>query len=223
MTVHLQKEIEKLKKKILSISAHVDQAIENAVRALKDRDAKLAQRVIVGDEKIDLMEVELEEECLKVLALHQPVAIDLRYVVAVLKINNDLERIADQAVNIAERSAELACLERIHYPEELTFMLDKTHTMLRESLTALIDMNVDKAREVIGADDEVDELNRQMLRLITNEIKKTPNQVECLISLLSVARHLERIADQVTNIAEDVIYMVEGKIVRHEKVDEDGN
>jgi phosphate transport system protein len=220
MTAHLHKEIEKLKRKILSISAHVDQAIENAVRALKDRSLKLAQKVIANDGQIDQMEVELEEDCLKVLALYQPVAIDLRYVIAILKINNDLERIADQAVNIAERSAALASVKKIEYPDELTQMLDRTHTMLRKSLKALIELDTGLAREVIEADDEVDNLNRRMFDLSLKRIKKSPQQADSLVTLLSVSRHLERIADQVTNIAEDVIYMVEGKIVRHEKLEE---
>lgn len=215
MTKHLQNEIEKLKKKILSISAHVDQAIDNAVRSLKDRNPKLAKKVIEGDESIDQMEVEMEEECLKVLALYQPVAIDLRYVIAILKINNDLERIADQAVNIAERTSSLVCMEQIEYPDQLTSMLDKAHAMLRKSLKALIEMDVQMAREVIDADDEVDDLNREMFDLVLERIKETPDNADCLIMLLSISRHLERIADQVTNIAEDVIYMVEGEIVRH--------
>jgi phosphate transport system protein len=215
MTVHLHNEIEKLKKKILSISAHVDQAIDNAVRSLKDRDPKLAKQVIEGDAAIDQMEVEMEEDCLKVLALYQPVATDLRYVIAVLKINNDLERIADLAVNIAERATSLACAERIEYPDALTTMLDKTHAMLRKSLKSLIDMDVELAQAVIDADDEVDDLNRAMFKLVIGKIRETPDNADCLIMLLSISRHLERIADQVTNIAEDVIYMVQGEIVRH--------
>jgi phosphate transport system protein len=215
MTVHLQKEIERLKKKILSLSAQADRAIDNAVRALKERDPKLAQEVIAGDEEIDQFEVELEEECLKVLALHQPLAIDLRFVVAVLKINNDLERIADLAVNIAERAAYLAERRRLDFPEELTQMLSKTQEMLKLSLRALIDLDTDLARQVISEDDEVDDLNREMFKLVAAKIKEQPDRADCLMTMLSVSRNLERIADQVTNIAEDVIYMVEGEIIRH--------
>jgi len=215
MTVRLHKEIERLKKKILAISAEVDQAIEFAMRAFKNRDLEQAQKVIDGDVRIDQMEVELEEDCLKVLALHQPVAIDLRYVVAILKINNDLERIADQAVNIAERAKNLAGEERIPYPEGLNQMLSKTHGMLREALESLIHLDGQRARHVIDCDDEVDDLNRSNFKLLMDKITHDPQNANSYITLLSLSRHLERIADQVTNIAEDVIYLVEGEIVRH--------
>lgn len=215
MTVHLQREIERLKKKILSISAHVEAAILDAVKSLRERNPKLAKKVIEGDAAIDQMEVELEEECLKVLALYQPVAIDLRYVVAVLKINNDLERIADQAVNIAERAEFLATQKKTDFPHELTLMMEKTLSMLKKSLNALIDKNPILAREVIAEDDEIDELHRDMYRLIQDRICKETDQLASFINILSVSRQLERIADQVTNIAEDVIYVVQGEIVRH--------
>lgn len=215
MNVHLQREVDRLKKRILTMCAYVDRAIQEAVIALRERDAARAKKVIVGDAEIDRMEVETEEECLKILALYQPVAIDLRYVVAVLKINNDLERIADLAVNIAERAISLASGDKIAFPEELRAMLDKSHEMLKNSLSSLIEMNVETARQVIKDDDLVDELNRKMYALIQKEIRRNPELISSYINLLSISRHLERIADQVTNIAEDVIYMVQGKIVRH--------
>jgi len=215
MSAHLQREIERLKKKILSISARVEAAIQDAVRSLKNRDPALAEKVIEGDAEIDRIEVEMEEDCLKVLALYQPVAADLRYVVAVLKINNDLERIGDQAVNIAERAEFLATQKRLEFPGELTLMLEKAQAMLRKSLDALINQDAVLAREVIAQDDEVDDLNRKMYSLIQSCICKEMDQLACFIAILSVSRQLERIADQVTNIAEDIVYLVEGEIVRH--------
>ncbi len=216
MTVHLQREIENLKKRILQISIRVEEEIQRAVESLQKNDIETAQKVIAADAVIDRMEVELEEDCLKVLALHQPVAADLRFVIAVLKINNDLERIADQAVNIAERSLGLMRFPRFRLPDELTAMLDKTRAMLRLSLQALIRVDADLARQVILQDDEVDDLNHTMYDLALQEIRRDPRQTERILQLLLAARHLERIADLVTNIAEDVIYLVEGTIVRHE-------
>ncbi len=217
MNVHLRREIENLKKKILTVSANVEDALGKAVGALKERNSDLALQVIEGDLDIDLAEVEVEEECLKILALHTPVANDLRFVVAVLKINNDLERIGDQAVNIAERVRVIDDWGGT-IPEELTIMVNRAQWMLERSLDALINQDPEAAREVIEADDEVDELNRRMFKLIQSKICENTEELDYLINLLSISRHLERIADQITNIAEDVIYLVEGEIVRHKVV-----
>ena len=215
MTVHLNREIEKLKKKILFISELVEESMQKAVHSLRELDTKLAANIIDADEQIDQLEVEVEEDCLKILALHAPVANDLRYVIAILKINHDLERIADQSVNIAERALFIASKEPIEIPSELDVMVDKAQTMLEKSLTSFINLDLTLAREVIDADDEVDEIHDKMFTLITDKIRKHPERLECLIQILVVSRHLERIADQVTNIAEDVIYLVNGEIVRH--------
>ena len=215
MNIHLHREIENLKKKILAFSTDVEATWGEAVKALKEKDAVLAQRVIDSDTELDRTEVEIEEECLKILALHTPVANDLRFIVAVLKINNDLERIADQAVNIAERAQVLLNWISGNIPRELTIMVNKVQWMLERSLDALINMDSQIAREVIDADDEIDDLNRKLYEIIKRFIRKNTDDLEYLICLLSVSRQLERIADQVTNIAEDVIYIVEGNIVRH--------
>ena len=161
------------------------------------------------------MEVDVEEECLKILALHQPVAVDLRFVITALKINNDLERIGDLAVNIAERSEFLARQREIDIPQEIYAMAEKAQSMLTRSLDALVDMDCKLAHDVCADDDEVDAINRQMYLIVQDKIRAHTGQTEVLIHLLSASRHLERIADYATNIAEDVIYMVEGKIVRH--------
>ncbi|MBN2029074.1 phosphate signaling complex protein PhoU [bacterium] len=215
MLYRLQREIENLKKRILTLGALVEEHVYLAVKAISDRDEKLAQQVIDGDMKIDEMEVDLEEECLKLLALHQPVAIDLRFIVAVLKINNDLERIGDLAVNIGERAAYLAVKEPVKMPFDFKKMTDKVRTMLKKSLDSLVNVDTKLALEVGGMDDEVDAINRETYRKVAEGIKKHPEQSDCLLHLLSVSRHLERMADQATNIAEDVIYMIDGTIVRH--------
>jgi len=219
MTTHLQREIENLKKKILGMSAEVEESLRNAVDSLVKRDVRLAQAVIDGDDHIDHMEVEIEEDCLKILALHQPVAIDLRYVVAVLKINNDLERIGDEAVNIAERAAYLATHPPIDLALDFKGMAAKTQRMVSRSIDALVNLDSAIAREVRASDDDVDEMNRQMYRLVQDYIAVNSDRVTECVHLLSTSRHLERIADQATNIAEDVIYMVEGEIVRHQPED----
>ena len=215
MSRHFQREIETLKKKILTVGAIVEERIAKAIAAVIRQDAKLALEVVEGDEEIDQMEVEVEEDCLKILALHQPVAIDLRFVVAVLKINNDLERMADHAVNIARRAEYLAVYANTDLPSDLEVMLQKTQTMVRQSLDALVSQDTILARHVCAADKEVDQLNRQMHVLIQQQIRENPERVEPLIHQLSVSRQLERIADLATNVAEDVVYMVEGDIIRH--------
>lgn len=215
MPYRLQREIENLKKRILTLGAIVEEHVYLAAKAINDRDEKLAQQVIDGDMKIDEMEVDLEEECLKLLALHQPVAIDLRFIVAVLKINNDLERIGDLAVNIGERAAYLAVKEPVKMPFDFQKMTEKVRAMLKKSLDSLVNMDPNLALEVCKKDDEVDAINHETFKKVAEGIKKHPNESDCLLHLLSVSRHLERMADQATNIAEDVIYMIDGTIVRH--------
>jgi phosphate transport system protein len=215
MPKHLQTEIENLKKKILRLGARVENAVREAAVSLEERDAALAGQVIENDIEIDQAEVEIEEECLKILALHQPVAIDLRFIIAVLKINTDLERIGDLAVNIAERAAFIATVPKVNVFFDFLTMAQKAQDMLKKSLDALVQLNTKMARQVCAADDEVDAINRQMYHLFKDAVRKNPNQIESLVHLLSASRHLERIADHATNIAEDVIYMIDGQIVRH--------
>jgi phosphate transport system protein len=157
----------------------------------------------------------VEEECLKLLALHQPVAIDLRFIVAVLKINNDLERIADLAANIADRVVILPEGESFNFNMDLMTMCEKVVLMLRQCLDSLFKMDVSIAHKVCKSDDDIDNINREIVRYVKEEIIRTPKQVNGYLLLLSVARNLERIADHATNIAEDVIYMINGDIVRH--------
>ena len=219
VTTHLQREIENLKKKILSMSAEVEDSLRSAVDSLVKRDADLAQAVIDGDTRLDHTEVEIEEDCLKILALHQPVAIDLRYVVAILKINGDLERIGDEAVNIAERAAYLATHPPIDLPLDFQGMVTAAQSMVSRSIDALVNLDTAIARQVRVSDDEVDDMNQHMYTLLQDYMRANPDRVAESVHLLSTSRHLERIADQATNIAEDVIYMVEGEIVRHQPED----
>ena len=219
MPYRLQREIERLKKSILTLGALVEERVHMAVQAISDRDEKLARQVIDGDIQIDEMEVDLEEECLKLLALHQPVAIDLRFIIAVLKINNDLERIGDLAVNIGERAMFVSTRERIDIPFDFPTMSKIVKTMLKKSLDSLVNMDASLAKDVCKMDDDVDTINRQMYDQVREGICKHPNNLELLTHLLSTSRHLERIGDLATNISEDVIYMIEGKIIRHKTED----
>lgn len=215
MPVHLEREIENLKKDILTLAAMVELSVREATLAIQNRDEVLAQRVMGNDIRIDEMEVEIEESCLKTLALHQPVATDLRFIIAVLKINNDLERVGDLAVNVAERAAFLASQPPVDISFDFVAMARKAQQMLKESLDALVNLSADTARRVCASDDEIDGMNRRMYLIVQDAIRARPQQIESLIHMLSASRHIERIADHATNIAEDVIYMIEGEIVRH--------
>jgi phosphate transport system protein len=213
---HLLREIGKLKQMILALSAVVESSVQKAVRSIQELDRELANEVLGTDKEIDATEVEVEEECLKILALHQPVAIDLRFIISVLKMNNDLERIGDLSVNIAERTLFLCDEARITAPFDFSEMCHKTLEMLRKALDALMAMDLELAREVGSADDEVDEINREMYMKVSERIRQAPDQTLPLLSYISASRHLERIADYATNISEDIVYMIEGDIIRHQ-------
>jgi phosphate transport system protein len=215
MPRHLQREIENLKRMILALSAIVEESVRQAVSAVETRDPQLAADVLAKDHQIDRMEMEVEEECLKILALYQPVAGDLRLIIAVLKINNDLERIGDLGVNLAERAVYLAERPPVGIPFDFAEICHRSLDMLRQSLDALMTRDAKLAYGVLSADDEVDAINREMYGKITQAIHSDPQRTDCMLSYLSATRGLERIADYATNIAEDVIYMIDGEIVRH--------
>ncbi|PLX95980.1 MAG: phosphate transport system regulatory protein PhoU [Desulfuromonas sp.] len=215
MTIHLQHELEGLKQRILSLASTVEETVQKGVRSLVEGDIALAEEVVAGDETIDALEVDLEEECLKILALHQPVAADLRFIIVVLKINNDLERIADLAVNVAERTRGLAEVGRIPAPFDIASMGRKVEVMLEKSLDALVRLDRETALQVCALDDEVDAQHKLTYTLVKTQIRQHAERLDALVQYLSVSRHLERIADLATNIAEDVLYMIEGEIVRH--------
>ncbi len=217
MTTHLQKELEKIKKMLLSLGAMVEERVRMAILAVEEFDGEIAEKIISSDYEIDEMEVEIEEECLKAMALYQPVAVDLRFLVTVVKMNNDLERIGDQAVNIAQRMQTIAKKEGPGFIFDYSEMAQKAESMLKMSLDALVNLDLNLAFKVLKLDDQVDEIQKEAYRLIKRAMPKHPDNVGYLINLLLVSRHLERLADHATNIAEDVIYMIEGEIIRHVK------
>jgi phosphate transport system protein len=218
---HFSRELEKIKKQILSLGAMVEERVRMALQAVETNDGDLAQKIIRTDYEIDEMEVEIEEECLKVLALHQPVAVDLRFIIAVIKINNDLERIGDQTVNIAERVEVTSKRELQDFFFDHTTMGEKAQKMLKMSLDALVNMDYDQAFEVVQMDDGVDEIKDEAYDQIKRALGEHPDKIGYLINLLLISRHLERLADHATNIAEEVIYLIEGEIIRHAQYDQD--
>ena len=220
MSIHLQKDLEHLDKELLILSSMVEDATNRAILALVDRRLDLARQVMREDDRINHREVLIEEECLKMLALHQPVAADLRFIVAVLKVNNDLERMGDLAVNIAERAAYLATQEPLQVSLDFPKMAEGVRDMVRESLDALSNMNPRLARHVLTMDDEIDDANRGMFDILQELMHRDPSTIERAVHLLSASRHLERIADLATNIAQDVVYMSEGRLIRHLTEDE---
>ena len=215
MSIHLQKDLEHLDKELLILSSMVEDATNRAMLALVDRRLDLARQVMREDDRINHREVLIEEECLKMLALHQPVAADLRFIVTVLKVNNDLERMGDLAVNIAERAAYLATQEPLQVSLDFPKMAEGVRDMVRKSLDALSNMNPRLARHVLSMDDEIDEANRKMFDILQELMHRDSSTIERAVHLLSASRYLERIADLATNIAQDVVYMSEGRLIRH--------
>lgn len=211
----LQNEIAKLEKRLLCLGGCAEESIHLAVRAMLERNRELAQRVILADAEIDTMEVDLEEEGLKVLALHRPVAGDLRFIVAVLKITNDLERIGDMGTSIARQGLIVASQAEVAVPFDVQAMAQKAVAMLRRSLDALVGSDVGLARQVSGADAEVDAAHLANTAGIVAAIAGSVSGTASYLAYLSVSRSLERVADHAKNIAADVIYMLEGDIVRH--------
>ena len=217
MSLHLERDLDELKRDVLHLGSLVETALGNASFVLRDRRVKLAQAVYAGESVINEKEVQIEESCLKILALHQPVAIDLRFIVVVLKVNNDLERIGDLAENLTARAVYLA--EREPMPEPMAIingMFVTIRSMLKDSLDSLVKLDVDLARKVIEQDDGVDQINRQMYDDFRQMMARDASMIEQATSWLSCSRYLERIADLATNISEDVVFMVEGEVVRHQ-------
>ena len=213
---HLQREIDHLKRKILALGALVEDNLRLAFQAIEARDANKGHSVMVTDVLIDDQEIEVEEECLKILALYQPVASDLRFLVAVIKINSELERIGDLASNIGERAISLTGEHPVPVPGGFAVMAERTGTILEKALDALVRQDAATARLVLAADDEIDALYRDLIEELKEIIRTDSEHLDAIVLLFSVARYLERLADHATNIAEDVLYMVEGEIHRHE-------
>ncbi|MGD0899898.1 MAG: phosphate signaling complex protein PhoU [Thermoguttaceae bacterium] len=218
MSVHLHRQIERLRQDLLSACALVVDQVHLSVQALLNRDRDLARRVEQQDLEIDRREIEIEEECLSTLALYQPVATHLRLIVCALKVNNDLERVGDIAVNIARKAISLASLPPIATPFDLVAMSEKAEAMLQDSLDAMVTENVKLAASVCARDIEVNRMKHENRVKAEEMLRKDPSRVAALLKLLAVSRNLERMADHAVNIAEDLIYLIEGRIVRHQQV-----
>lgn len=197
------------------LGAMVEASAAKAIAALQNFDPVLIEEILQAEEEINNAEVEIEEECLKIMALHQPVAIDLRYLMVVLKVNNDLERMADQLVNIAERIKFLIDQERVVADLEFKKMGEISSAMVRMSIGALVGQDSKVAREVLSMDDELDELHARTYRTLQEVMQDKPNMVIPACSYLTISSNLERLGDLATNIAEEIIFMIDGEIMRH--------
>lgn len=215
MRQHFHKELQKIKKQILTLGAMIENNVKDIKAAIATFDPEIAAAIIKSDHLIDEMEVEMEEECLKVLVLHQPVANDLRFLIAVIKINAELERIGDQMSNIARRIQTIAKQKQCDFVFDYAVMIEKAEHMLKLSLDALVNMDFAMAAQVLKLDDEVDDIRAEAYQMIRDALIEQPDHADYLLNLLFVSRHIERMADHSTNIAEDVIYMIEGEIIRH--------
>ncbi len=217
MSIHMKRDLERLHRDLLSMCAMVEEMIHQAADQLSKPDFEQARELDRRDNEIDAREVVIEEECLKLLALHQPVAVDLRRITSVLKISGELERVADLAVHVAERSCGLISTPQIEIPPKLTQMVQHAVTMLHQSIDAYVALDCELARAVCANDNVVDDLNREIIDALLRSMRASPELVEPLMHLFSASRHIERVADHATNIAEDVVYLVEGEIIRHQR------
>jgi phosphate transport system protein len=215
MARHFHEELDGLKQTLLAMGALVEDQIRQTMRALVERDDALAERVIERDREVNAYDVEVDEKCVELLALHQPAAGDLRFLTTAMKIVTDLERIGDQAVNIAQRARELNVEPQLKPYIDLPRMAELAQTMVKESLDAFVARDTTLARRVCGEDEAVDALNHQIFRELLTFMMEDPKTIPRAIRLILIARFLERVADHATNIAEMVIFMVDSKMVRH--------
>lgn len=213
---HFDRDLEKLKSRLLRMGGIVEDLIARSIESLRNRDEKMAVEAARIEEEIDSEEVAIEEDCLKLIALYQPVAGDLRFIMSVLKINGELERMGDLASHISDRAKALAQEPEVVLPADLSAMASEVQSMVRRSLEALISQDSKIALEVMQSDDAVDEHHRKMFAQVVGGIHADPQSAEPMIQMLSASRYLERIGDSATNIAEDVYYLVEGSIIRHQ-------
>lgn len=215
MTIHLTRDLSVLHRDLLSMCAMVEELVHKAVDMLSDPDMERSRDLAKQDDEIDRWDVRIEEECLKILALHQPVATDLRRITTVMKISAELERVADISVHIAERACGLVNQPGIEIPDKLKEMANRAVNMLHQAIDAYVGLDSHLARQVCESDNCVDELNREIIYELLDVMHKKPELIEPALSLFSASRHVERVADHATNIAEDVVYLVEGEIIRH--------
>lgn len=215
MSKHLQRDLENLHRQLLTLFGLVEAMIDGSARALCQQRLELAQSIAANDSQVNDLEVRIEEECLKILALHQPVAADLRRICVVLKINSDLERIGDLAKNIAERAQGVHQFPYFPIPDQLAEMVRQATQMVRMAIDAFINSDSALAKQVIICDAAVDEFNREIIQELHQLMKTDPALIEPAMHCFSASRHIERIADHAENIAEEVVYLVDGDIVRH--------
>lgn len=215
MQRHFDEELKELKEEVLKMGSLVERAIHLSIKALVDRQDVIATQVIASDDAVNMQEIKIDDLSLKLLALHQPQAGDLRFITSIMKINSDLERIGDLAVNIAERTQELLKAPLLKPLIDIPRMAKIAQDMVKDSLDAFVNSDSDLARSVCRRDDQVDELNAQIFRELLTYMLQDPKTIERAVDLILVGRNLERIADHATNICEDVIYMVNGKNIKH--------
>ncbi|SFI89252.1 phosphate signaling complex protein PhoU [Planctomicrobium piriforme] len=215
MSVHMQLDLSELHRDLLSMCTRVEDMIHRAVNQLSAPDFEETRRLIREDTDIDRWDVRIEDSCLKILALYQPVAIDLRRITTVMKVAGELERVADLAVNISERASGLLNSPQVTVPDDLKEMAERAVNMLHRSIDAYVDLNSELARKVCQEDDQIDEMNKGLIEQLIEYMHKSPGQLDALLHLFSAVRQVERVADHATNIAEDVVYLVEGRIIRH--------
>ena len=216
MTVHLERDLDSLKKDIVHLGSLVQNSTQSVVEFLGTKSEQQLQDVLEYEDRINELEVDIEENCLKVLALHQPVAIDLRFIIVIMKVNNDLERMGDQAVNISQRVKSLMDGPELPISLPIGEMTNAVQKMVSLSLEALVSQDPAIARKVVDMDDIVDDLNAQTYDLIRETIQANPSLVNSAMSMATISSNLERIGDLCTNIAEEVIFMVEGQVIRHQ-------
>jgi phosphate transport system protein len=215
MERHFQRELEGLKTSLIKMGSVVEENIAFAIRAVLEKSSDLARKVIETDKRVDSLEIEIDNTVIDLLALQQPVASDLRFIIAAQKINNDLERIGDHAVNIAEAAEKLCTLPGVELLEEIPMMADITKIMLKDALDSFILLDPAKARLVLKTDDQIDDLNRLVVRRIIELVKSNIPTIEYGLELSRVSRNLERVADLATNIAEEVIFHTQARVVKH--------
>ncbi|MFO0843932.1 MAG: phosphate signaling complex protein PhoU [Gemmataceae bacterium] len=215
MGMHLLRDLDELQRDLLALAGLVEESIHKATRSLQTRDLALAREVIAADPQIDHEDNHINEGCLKVLALHQPVARDLRRIAAAMMITTDLERMGDLAEEIAERAIALANSPAFPIPDKLGRMADLATMMVRQALDSFVNHSQEQAERVLRMDDEVDRYNNEIIQELIQTMRSSPSLIEPGLSMFSATRHVERIADHATNIAEDVIYLISGEIVRH--------
>ena len=216
---HFHEELNAVKARLLAMSGEAEAALGLAVEALLERDGEKARRVIAGDRVIDSMEVEIEEQCINLLALHQPMARDLRMLTSALKISNDLERVGDHAGNIAQSAERLSQTRPIAPEPEIVEMARLSREMLSDALEAFIRGDAQAGRDVCRRDDKVDALHKSVFRILLTHMMEDPHTIGSGMELFLVSRNLERVADLATNIGEDVVFLVEGKSIKHHSED----